>query len=365
MAQMQIRGTQLQNGTLPLSALVNGYSIPTANLAQGSLFVQSGGSVPFTASQSMGGFTLTNVGSPIASTDAVTKAYADSIKSGIQLKFARVVSTTNQSTLSGFLTIDGYTTVAGDIIFLEGQTTASQNGLWTVASGAWTRPANWSGSLPEGQYIIVDADGTTYKNTKWFVTNTAAITVDTTPVTFTQDQSGTSYSVAANAGLTLSGNAFAVNLASTPGLQISSNALSVLANTTNLISVTASGVGITSGSSSQTIIANASGVPTWATLSGDVTVGNSGVTTVSASTVTKPVNIILNEVVSGTVNGTNTAFTLANAPNANISGSAVMLYQNGLSLRPGAGYDFTISGNAITMINAPIAGDVLIASYFR
>lgn len=65
------------------------------------------------------------------------------------------------------------------------------------------------------------------------------------------------------------------------------------------------------------------------------------------------------ETPSGTVNGSNTAFTLANTPT---SGSE-HVYLNGLLQEPGAGNDYTISGAAITYLTAPLTGDKIRISY--
>jgi len=64
------------------------------------------------------------------------------------------------------------------------------------------------------------------------------------------------------------------------------------------------------------------------------------------------------EIPAGTINGTNTAFTLVNTPIAN----SQVIYWNGIALFPGAG-DYTISGNTITLTAAPASGDTLIANY--
>jgi len=63
---------------------------------------------------------------------------------------------------------------------------------------------------------------------------------------------------------------------------------------------------------------------------------------------------------SGTVNGVNTAFQLAQTPT---SAAVVKLYQNGLFLRQGASGDYTISGRNITMATAPETGSTLDANY--
>jgi hypothetical protein len=67
------------------------------------------------------------------------------------------------------------------------------------------------------------------------------------------------------------------------------------------------------------------------------------------------------ETPSGTINGSNDAFSLANSP---VSGS-VMLFLNGVLLEAGSGNDYTISGTSITMATAPSSGDKLRATYFR
>jgi len=66
-----------------------------------------------------------------------------------------------------------------------------------------------------------------------------------------------------------------------------------------------------------------------------------------------------NEAPGGTVNGSNTSFTLANSP---FSGN-LMLFLNGVCLQPGAGNDYTLSGLTITMLTAPLTGDKLLATY--
>ncbi len=67
------------------------------------------------------------------------------------------------------------------------------------------------------------------------------------------------------------------------------------------------------------------------------------------------------ETPSGSVNGTNLAFTLANAPSP---ASSLKLFKNGVLLNQNS--DYTVSGAIITFVNtviAPQTGDTLIASY--
>jgi hypothetical protein len=66
------------------------------------------------------------------------------------------------------------------------------------------------------------------------------------------------------------------------------------------------------------------------------------------------------ETPTGTINSSNTSFTLANTP---VSGTE-MLFQNGILLVAGSGKDYTISTATITFTTAPATGDVLLATYW-
>lgn len=70
-------------------------------------------------------------------------------------------------------------------------------------------------------------------------------------------------------------------------------------------------------------------------------------------------NFVDKEIPSGSINGSNTAFTLANSP---VAGSE-HLYLNGVLQESGAGNDYTISGANITMLTAPLTGEKLRVSY--
>jgi hypothetical protein len=145
------------------------------------------------------------VPTPTNSTDAVTKAYADSIASGLDAKqSAVVVSTTNQSTPSGLLTIDGVTLTAGQRVLLVAQTTASQNGLWLAASGSWTRSTDFaSGSTQNGTFVFIES-GTAGAGAGYLMTGASAVTVDTTSQTWVQFSGAGEINV--GTGLTKTGN---------------------------------------------------------------------------------------------------------------------------------------------------------------
>jgi hypothetical protein len=70
-------------------------------------------------------------------------------------------------------------------------------------------------------------------------------------------------------------------------------------------------------------------------------------------------NFVDKETPSGSINGSNTAFTLANTPTA----GSEHVYLNGVLQDVGAGNDYTISGATITMLSAPLTGEKIRVSY--
>lgn len=83
-----------------------------------------------------------------------------------------VVATTNLA-LSGTTSIDGQTLTANTTrVLATGQTTASQNGLWLVQSGAWTRPTDFDtdSEVIVSQLVFVKS-GTAYAGTNWQLTS--------------------------------------------------------------------------------------------------------------------------------------------------------------------------------------------------
>jgi hypothetical protein len=98
----------------------------------------------------------------------------------------RVVATAN-ITLSGTQTIDGVSVVAGDRVLVIGQTTASQNGVYVVAAGAWSRAsdADATGEIQFNDKWFISA-GTTNANRTFVCRTTGTITVGTTAITISR-----------------------------------------------------------------------------------------------------------------------------------------------------------------------------------
>ena len=161
-----------------------------------------------TADISNGGFKITNVAEPTLSTDAATKNYVDSVAQGLDVKASVVVATTANITLSGTQTIDGIALVAGDRVLVKNQSTASGNGIYVVAAGAWTRSTDadtWAKLV--SAFVFVEK-GTVGGDTGWVSTIDAGGTLGSTAVTFSQFSGAGTYT--AGTGLTLTGTQFSI-----------------------------------------------------------------------------------------------------------------------------------------------------------
>jgi hypothetical protein len=235
---------------------------------------------------------ITNLAEPSASTDAATKNYVDSVAQGLDVKASVVAATTANITLTAPQTIDGISVIAGDRVLVKNQTTASANGIYVVAAGAWTRAVDadsWAELI--SAFVFVER-GTVNADTGYVCTVDAGGTLGSTNVTFAQFSGAGTY-VAGN-GLALTGNSFSVT------------------GTSNRISVSGSGVDIASTYVGQTSITTLGtiGTGTWNGSTIGIAYGGIGLTTA----------------VNGLLKGNGTAYSVAVAgtdyldPNSTIDG---------------------------------------------
>jgi hypothetical protein len=165
---------------------------------------------------------------PSAGNDVTNKTYVDNLILGAEFKDAvRAVAVANVASLSGTTTIDGVALVAGDRVLLTAQSTGTQNGVWIVAAGAWTRPAdfNTGDTIPKNRSYFV-SEGTVYHDRGWTMTN------DTAPVVGTDSPAFTMFT---GLGEVVAGNGLT---------KPDANTIAVLANGTT-ITVGASGISVT------------------------------------------------------------------------------------------------------------------------
>lgn len=150
----------------------------------------------------------------IATTAFVTTA-VDAARQGLDVKDSVRVATTANITLSGTQSIDGVAVVAGDRVLVKNQTTATQNGIYVVASGSWTRSTDADntpdGEVTSGMFTFVE-EGAANASSGWVLSTPNEITLGTTSLTFVQF-SGAGQ-VVAGSGLAKVGNTLNIGTAS-------------------------------------------------------------------------------------------------------------------------------------------------------
>jgi hypothetical protein len=177
-----------------------------------------------TGTLNMSGNAIQNLLDPVNPQDAATKSYVDAARSGLNVKTAVRVSTISNIALTGTQTIDGIAVIVGDRVLVNAQTDQTQNGIYSVASGAWTRTtdANTGANLGAGTFVFV-TDGATYRDQGFVQATTGTITLGTTAISFTQF-SGTGEIVAGN-GLTKTTSTLAVGAGN--GISVSPGSVSL------------------------------------------------------------------------------------------------------------------------------------------
>jgi hypothetical protein len=145
---------------------------------------------------------------PVASTDIANKQYVDAVAAGLSWKMPVAVATTISITLSGLQEIDGYTTLAGDRVLVKNQATASQNGIYVAAAGAWARSADantWDELVSAITFVEY---GTLQKSSAFYCTAQPGGTLGVTDINWSNFSVAATYT--AGTGLTLAAYQFSI-----------------------------------------------------------------------------------------------------------------------------------------------------------
>lgn len=267
------------------------------------------GTQAMTADMLLGGFKITNLGTPSGAADAATKGYVDGLATGLDVKYSCRAATTANITLSGAQTIDGVSIIAGNRVLVKNQTTAANNGIYVAASGAWSRSTDADASIEvtSGMFTFIE-EGTLYTSTGWVLTTANPITLGTTSLSFSQFSDATAWT--AGGGLVLTGSTLDV-VGTTNRILVNADSVDISPNyvgqasivtvgtiTTGTwdgtdVAVTAGGTGSSTASGARSNLSAAPNSATYLVAStnselanADVATAGSGVTINTASNVT-------------------------------------------------------------------------------
>jgi len=144
---------------------------------------------------------------PTGSTDIANKQYVDYAVAGASWKPPANAATTVNITLSGLQTIDTVPLVAGNTVLVKDQSTLSENGIYIVSSGPWSRaPGADTWAEYEGAIIYIESGG--QATTAWYCTAQPGGTLGVTPLQFFNLSFAAGYT--AGTGLTLIGTQFSI-----------------------------------------------------------------------------------------------------------------------------------------------------------
>jgi hypothetical protein len=231
-----------------------------------------------TTAVAFGSQRITGLADPIGAQDAATKAYVDATAQGLDVKASvqygtlsniASIATANAATIQAALDPVGAaapTLVTLDRVLVKNQTTLAENGIYAYNGTNLVRAtdADTGAKLNSGAFTFIEK-GDTLADSGWTLITDGAVTIGTTPLTFSQFS---------GAGAITAGN----------GLSKTGNTLSVL-GTANRITVSGAGVDIASNYTGQATITTLGTITTgvWNATTIAVANGGTGATTAAAA----------------------------------------------------------------------------------
>jgi microcystin-dependent protein len=147
---------------------------------------------------------------------------ANAAAAGMKWRPEVKVATTGNITLAGTQTIDGIAVIVGNRVLVKDQTTTSQNGVYVVAAGAWSRATDadtWTELVAQ---VVAIESGTVNQDLIYICTVNAGGTLGSTAVTWAginiplQDGSVSPQKISSGYGLVPSGAVFAFAMQTAP-----------------------------------------------------------------------------------------------------------------------------------------------------
>lgn len=272
--------------TLPSGLTIPGY-LP---LSGGTLT----GTLSMLAQIDMGGSKIVNLATPTAGSDAVTKAYADSIASGLIVQpscqaattanlnatqaGAGVGATLTNAGAQAAFSVDGYSASLNDRVLVKNQTLSQHNGIYTVTTVGdgvtnWvlTRATDYDtpAEISAGDLVAIN-NGTVNGGTAWLETLNV-VTVDTDPISFSPFSI-----VTAGVGLTKTGSV--ISLTNPVALNLGGTNAALTASNGGIVYSTGSELAILSGTATalQILLSGASSAPSWSPYQMPASAGTAG-----------------------------------------------------------------------------------------
>lgn len=130
-------------------------------------------------------FQLATTDDPIVfGTSSITFTIAVIAADGFKWKNSAKAASTANLTLSAAQTVDDIPLVAGDRILVKNQTAPAENGVYVVASGAWSRAPDLNAWSEFPSAAIVVEEGTANADTAWLCSSDQGGTLETTAITW-------------------------------------------------------------------------------------------------------------------------------------------------------------------------------------
>jgi hypothetical protein len=106
-------------------------------------------------------------------------------------KRVRAATTSNRLLSGSSVNVDGETLGAGERVFVRAQTNATENGIYVVAAGSWSRAVDADSAAEFAGGVLISVErGLTNGGKVFRCTNSAAVTLGTTALTFEEVGAG-------------------------------------------------------------------------------------------------------------------------------------------------------------------------------